>query len=1543
MHHPRTAFLLGERLLTVSTAEALQRRGISVVAIATPNADVRRWAMDHSIAVFSDDGRSIDQAVDAFGSFDYVVSVTHLKMISRRVRQSATRAAINFHDSFLPTYAGLNATSWAIGKGETQHGISWHRLTDQPDTGDVLLQVPIDIAADETAFTLNTKCFAAATESLDELVKRLADDDSISIATPQDLSRRTYFAKHQRPSVAGWIDPAKTATECNRLVRSLNFGDRFDNPLTMAKIRYQRRWHTVAECDDLETRSTSSPGTIVAVDQQAVVVATSDHDVRISGLSSLGNHPTMFRIGDRLDVLDDEERDAINNAMSNAAPHEEFWQSRLQRPMLEVPLRLDGTAVEREQIDIELPEGYLPENLPADLAMFLGRISGRADVTIACEAQPRGDASDALFASHVPITLDMRSDATVDDHRQRWADECGSIAAKGSYPNDLHQRDPAIDLSHRSPSVLVRYCDGEPIASIELRIDASGRVASLSIDGGKIDDAWARWAACFAAFPARCESNAQVPLGDVELLPSAQTQTLDRFNQTDVEYDMAATIDGLFQTQVEKTPNATAIISGETVWSYADLNAQVQRLVTRLHERGVTVGDRVGIATSRSAEMVAAVFAVLRTGAAYVPLDLEFPTSRIELMIADADLRCILVDPQSVSRLPMTNVSLVDVTIGDLTSPLSHPTHSSTDTAYVIYTSGSTGIPKGVVLTHRNVVNFFVGMDAIIPHDPPGTWLAVTSLSFDISVLELMWTLCRGFEVVLHDTPSRIASKQIHASNEERIKFGLFYFSSGSGKNNDPYRLLLDGARFADQNGFASVWTPERHFHDFGGPYPNAAVTGAAVAAVTENVAIRSGSVVLPLHHPARVAEEWAVVDQLSGGRVGISFASGWQPNDFVLAPANYANAKATMFKNLKTVQQLWRGESVAMAGPNDSTVDVQTYPRPVQRELPVWITTAGNEDTFRRAGQIGANILTHLLGQTADELAGKIAVYREARAAAGHIGPGEVTVMVHTFVGDSNEVVKQTVRTPMIDYLRTSASLVKGFSHTWAAFKKKSDGTAAGDLNLDSLTDEETEDLLSFSFERYFETSGLFGTPEKCMDLVRKLRDAGTTEIACLIDFGVDVDQTLAALPALNQLRRLAESEITPLVGETASIEDLITRHGVTHFQCTPSMAQMLIEDESQADAIRSIPNVLLGGEALPASLVRLMTRDSKTRLVNVYGPTETTVWSTSAVIDSSIESTVSIGKPIANSTIYILSPSRHRLPIGVVGELWIGGDGVAAGYWLRDELTQTKFKIDPFRADGSRMYHTGDLARWTENGELEFLGRVDQQVKIRGHRVELGDIENAIDSLPVVRQSVVVSHGTVSETSLVAYVILRDPASATNDVQGLLRSALKPHLPSHMIPSRFVLVDEFPLTPNGKIDRKTLGKNRPMTEPVAVPAPVRSEAGSNATQQSIEEVWREVLGLSSIGADDNFFDLGGHSLLAVRVHRTLREKFSAPLAITDLFRFPTLRTLARHIDAIGNLSETSSAAPAMASGGKARASRRLEMLAKRRTAASRQVEEAK
>ena len=356
------------------------------------------------------------------------------------------------------------------------------------------------------------------------------------------------------------------------------------------------------------------------------------------------------------------------------------------------------------------------------------------------------------------------------------------------------------------------------------------------------------------------------------------------------------------------------------------------------------------------------------------------------------------------------------------------------------------------------------------------------------------------------------------------VDFSLFYFARDeSTVGTNKYRLLLEGAKFADQHGFAAIWTPERHFHEFGGIYPNPSVISAALAATTRHLQIRAGSVVLPLHDPIRVAEEWAVVDNLSNGRVGISFASGWQVNDFVLAPKNYARRKKIMVAQIELVRKLWRGETVAFRGADGREIEVKTLPRPIQAELPFWITASGNPDTFRLAGELGANLLTHLLGQTANELAEKISAYRAAWRRASHAGEGQVTLMLHTFVGEDLAAVRAMVRDPFLAYLRSSIDLIKNAPEASSTFKNRSNGPA-------NFTEEELDVISRHAFDRYFETSGLFGTPLMCLRMVESLRALGVDEIACLIDFGIDADAVLASLRHLDEVRRRSNGEPKPI-----------------------------------------------------------------------------------------------------------------------------------------------------------------------------------------------------------------------------------------------------------------------------------------------------------------------------------------------------------------------------------------------------------------------------
>lgn len=344
------------------------------------------------------------------------------------------------------------------------------------------------------------------------------------------------------------------------------------------------------------------------------------------------------------------------------------------------------------------------------------------------------------------------------------------------------------------------------------------------------------------------------------------------------------------------------------------------------------------------------------------------------------------------------------------------------------------------------------------------------------------------------------------------MELSLFYFANeaGGGEDNGIYRLLVEGARFADRHGFTAVWMPERHFHPFGGIYPNPSVTAAALATATERVQLRAGSVVAPLHDPVRIAEEWAVVDNLSGGRVGISFAPGWHHLDFVLAPDRFADRKAAVVLAVEMVRTLWRGEAITRVDGLGETAEIRLHPRPVQPELPTWITTSGNLETFELAGKLGAGVLTHATGQEWEELRSKISRYREVLACCHPDRPGHVTLMLHTFLGRDTKDVHARVREPLRRYLRSSLDLRM---RTPSKRRRVKDPDALGEREIGLVLDR--------AADRYIRRSGLFGTPEHCAGVIERFAAAGVDEIACLIDFGPGVDDSLASLELLAELPR--------------------------------------------------------------------------------------------------------------------------------------------------------------------------------------------------------------------------------------------------------------------------------------------------------------------------------------------------------------------------------------------------------------------------------------
>ncbi|NJP21131.1 MAG: LLM class flavin-dependent oxidoreductase [Hydrococcus sp. CRU_1_1] len=342
------------------------------------------------------------------------------------------------------------------------------------------------------------------------------------------------------------------------------------------------------------------------------------------------------------------------------------------------------------------------------------------------------------------------------------------------------------------------------------------------------------------------------------------------------------------------------------------------------------------------------------------------------------------------------------------------------------------------------------------------------------------------------------------------MEFSLFYFSGdGSTTQSDKYHLLLETAKFADRHGFAAVWTPERHFHPFGGLYPNPSVISAALAMVTQRIQLRSGSVVMPLQHPVRVAEEWSVVDNLSNGRVGLSFASGWHADDFLLCPENYGDRREIMWQNIEILQKLWQGEAIEFSGGTGEKVKVNTFPRPIQSKLPIWITCQA-DNTFIEAGKIGANVLTSLLYATTDDLAQQISLYRKSLEQRGHDPKsGKVALMLHAYVGEDEDLIKQKVKQPFCNYLKTHFGLVENLA-------KRIDFQ----VNPETFTEEDRNQLLSFAFERYFQGRVTIGTKETCRKTIKYLQEIGVDEIACLIDFGLDFNAVMTSLNLLKDLK---------------------------------------------------------------------------------------------------------------------------------------------------------------------------------------------------------------------------------------------------------------------------------------------------------------------------------------------------------------------------------------------------------------------------------------
>ncbi|GIF69934.1 hypothetical protein Ais01nite_79690 [Asanoa ishikariensis] len=678
---------------------------------------MRDWARVRGI-------RDAERVGELGVEFDYLFSVVHLRMLPDTVLRRARLLAVNFHDGLLPVDAGLHASAWAIVRGATVHGVTWHVMTERADAGDILVQRRVAVGPDDTSWDLNTRCFAAGLDAFGELVDRL--DAGTLQPVAQDLARRTYHGAADRPTLT--IDWAQPAGRIAALVRATDFGAHA-NEFGTAKVALDDgRLLTVGGAEVTEARSTVRAGTVVAGGEGSLTVATTTHDLTLTAVASVAGLPVDLRdlVGRVLPAL--SEGAAFTAAQRVAVRQERAWVARLAtaRPM-DVPYRRSAAP----------PSAWHHFDVPAvhdapvaAVCAFLVRI-GRGEPGDIGLRVSTGD-GDGLMAPVVPFAL---PELNLTEYAGEVARRLDATRASGTYLRDVFVRHPRLHDVRTLDDGLPIELDltGHPstagpatVLRIAVAEDGSSR---WSVADSVLVEAEAR--ALVAAFAGSAPVPAQAPA---------------------VDYPRDRCVHQLIADQVARTPDALAVTSAGQAVTYGQLHARTRELAARMAAHGVGPGDLVGVSVGRTPDLVATLLAVLRTGAAYVPLDPVYPPERIATMLDDARVRLLVTDTAPDPLVGAAAPAILHLRPAGLAIAADHPDSATPDDrAYVIYTSGSTGRPKGVQIGHRALTNFLWSMVREPGLTADDRMLAVTTVCFDIAVLELFGPLLVGGAVHLAD------------------------------------------------------------------------------------------------------------------------------------------------------------------------------------------------------------------------------------------------------------------------------------------------------------------------------------------------------------------------------------------------------------------------------------------------------------------------------------------------------------------------------------------------------------------------------------------------------------------------------------------------------------------------------------------------------------------------------------------------------------------------------------------------------------------------
>lgn len=774
--NPKSCVIVGEGALPTSCGDILLRRGFSIKGFLSKDKVTRSWATKNGIPNFD----NLDQLNQILinESVDFLFSIVNPNILPDEILRKIRIRSINYHDAPLPRYAGVHAIPWALLSSETAHGITWHHIDTGVDTGDIICQELISIDDEDTSFSLNLKCFEVACQSFEIVLNKLSAPSYNAI--PQDRTQRTYFTKYERPYASCILNWKLDAAILSRQLRALDFGG-YTNVIGLSKIFIEGHYFLVPNFEILNSSSTAVGGTLLDISDDFIVISTNTNDVKLSQVLNMDGVPIPMgelvklfdlRPGYLLTLPDQRILDHLHALYCRSARAEAFWVEQFSNyPLTQFygKRSCDKNVQNTQSYSIQLPDSSSSGHSRDEyFSIFLAFVARYLDLRKVClgiiDAQLLNDFSgfENIFSAVVPFGIELDEAMSFIQIHEKASEKLQKIRKKGSYTRDIRCRYPELQKAE-SPKIVFSFLDNhlpQKDGSLIIQIDAKRKNVIWNYNAEMFDISEIKHLANL--FVNLVREVIEAPSKNVFALPllcgEEVRYQIETLNQTQEDYPRNTCIHRMFEAQVLETPSHMAVYYEGQSLTYSELNNKANQLAYYLKEQGVKADDLIGLCVERGLGMMIAVMGILKAGAAYVPLDPNYPENRLSYMVENSSFKQLITEVSLTDKVAklIGEGSNIHVTVQDddeFQRKLTHyPTsdlprdsqESSRQLAYVIYTSGSTGLPKGVMVEHRGAINLAQYQRRMFAVNNRSRVIGFASLSFDAATSEWLMAWLSG-------------------------------------------------------------------------------------------------------------------------------------------------------------------------------------------------------------------------------------------------------------------------------------------------------------------------------------------------------------------------------------------------------------------------------------------------------------------------------------------------------------------------------------------------------------------------------------------------------------------------------------------------------------------------------------------------------------------------------------------------------------------------------------------------------------------------------